>query len=323
MVSLLKSVYNFLKSVKLAVYILVALTITTLLASLIPLGMESDYYLTNYGFTGRLLLVTGFHNFFHSLPFFALMALFILNLSLCTFHRIRQHYRRGRAKNVGPDIIHIGIIVIVLGGALSLLTRDEQFNWFQQGDLFRLYNRYELKVATVEFFKYPDGRPKDWITHIELKEGEGAFKAVKIEVNRPLKVGGLKIYQNSYNELHSLKLADAEGNETLLSSKEVIPIDGVEHYFKGIDNVQGDGQSYRELVFLKRENIGGYETVRFRPDEMIGLYRVVDYSSQLHTGLKFVRDGGLIPVWAGIILVLLGVCWTYGIKLGEIKNDSD
>lgn len=324
---IVKSIYNFLKSVKLAVYILTILTIFTLLASLIPLELESGYYLERYGLLGRLIVLSGFHNFFRSGPFFILMMLFMINLSLCTFHRIKGHYRRGKVKNVGPDIIHIGIIVIVLGGTLSLFTRGEQFKWFAQGDNFQLYDRYELKVAAVEFIKYPDGRPKDWITHIELREGDGAIKAVSIEVNGPLKVGNLTIYQNSYNEQHALRLADAEGKEFTLKSKDIVPIGGVDHLFKGIDSIRADEADYEELVFLRRVGGGSlgtdYERVSFRPDEMIGSYKVVDYRSQLHTGLNFVRDGGLIPVWAGIILVLLGVCWTYTIKLGEMKDDSN
>ncbi len=62
-----------------------------------------------------------------------------------------------------------------------------------EGDQIRLPGDYLLRLQSFEFLQYADGRPKDWISTVEVeKNGKVIIDSFPLEVNRLLKVGSLK-----------------------------------------------------------------------------------------------------------------------------------
>ena len=115
--------------------------------------------------------------------------------------RIILELRGQRKIAPGPDIIHLGLLILVAGSILSASTRETVEVFAAEGDRIILPGEYELGIESFEFQTYTNGRPRDWITTVVLQEPiGGAFSKHAIEVNHPLSVGNLKIYQSSFRE---------------------------------------------------------------------------------------------------------------------------
>lgn len=167
-------VYDFLRSIKLAVVLILVIIVLALFGS----TME---------------------NFFSTPLFLFPVGFFFLNLSVCTFHRIRSRIKSGAKKRFGPDILHIGLLVMIIGGVISATGRQEGGAWLSAGDRIDVPGDYTLILEDFRFLKYENGSPRDWISTVTVeKEGKILFEHRDIEVNKPLKLGNVKIYQASY-----------------------------------------------------------------------------------------------------------------------------
>jgi cytochrome c biogenesis protein len=76
----MNQVYSFLKSIKLAVVLILVITGMSLLSTLIPQGKDLSFYYHSYPpFITWLILTTRFNNFFRSFLFIAPSAIFFVN----------------------------------------------------------------------------------------------------------------------------------------------------------------------------------------------------------------------------------------------------
>jgi cytochrome c biogenesis protein ResB len=191
----------------------VYLTITGTLATLIPQGLDPVYYNSNYPkFVATLILETHFHRFFTSILFLAPAILFFINLTLCTADRFWKELKKKRgAKRFGPDILHFGLILLTIGAIVSFSGRQEGYVELAVGDKVELPDGKLLKLVDFKYLVYPDGRPQDWISTVQVTEGgKTIIEKADIRVNHPLQVGGLKLYQVSHKVSTELLLQDPQ-----------------------------------------------------------------------------------------------------------------
>lgn len=97
----MKKVWNFLRSMRFGILLLLLIGICSVIGSLIPQGREISWYAENYPASHPVLLVLQMHGIFKSWYFLALMGLLCLNLSLCSCTRITA-VLRGR-KSLLPN----------------------------------------------------------------------------------------------------------------------------------------------------------------------------------------------------------------------------
>lgn len=136
----------------------------------------------------------------NSLIFLIPLILFFINLTLCTVIRIKREINGEIPFKVGPDIIHLGLLALIIGGFLSILTNKEISKVLAIGDSVQ-YREYTLRVDSYNYFEYLDGRPKDWVTTISIYKDASLVKTRKIEVGKPLRFKGLTTYQISFSDM--------------------------------------------------------------------------------------------------------------------------
>ncbi len=300
----------FFKSVRLAVVLIVIIVVLSLLATLVPQGRPEAWYQGRYS-AGVLRIVQALHleNFFSSAIFLVPVCCFTLNLGFCTVDRFVRRARSGARRRYGPDLVHIGLLVLIAGGLVTALGRQEATWSLAEGQEAGIGSGYTLRLRSFQFLRYDNGSPRDWISTVEVsREGRQEIAAYPIEVNQPLRLRGLTVYQSSWDVEGTLRLKDADGNDIEPPS----PGDG----FQQGDSrwifaaFQRDGADWTAL-FQRYRDGALVDTRILRPGEKIGPFTVTGITARETTGLKAVRDPGLAPFLAAVFLITVGLGLTF------------
>ena len=140
--------------------------------------------------------------FFSSLGFFAIVFLFFVNLTCCTIYRFLRELKKKSNKNFGPDIIHGGLILFIIAALISVYSRMEGQIALVIGESAVLPGGSILTLDEFEYLHYDDGRPKDWISYLTIKDGEDTIHSrYPLRVNHPLKLKNYTLYQVSFGQM--------------------------------------------------------------------------------------------------------------------------
>ena len=114
---ILRTLYLFFQSIKLVVVLLIIIAVLAAMSTIVPQGEDVQYYVNTYSpFIARLITGLDFHHLFRSILFLLPVGLFFINLTVCTVHRILKRIQQGAAKRFGPDLIHVGILILMVAG---------------------------------------------------------------------------------------------------------------------------------------------------------------------------------------------------------------
>lgn len=310
-------VFNCLKSIQLAIILIIYIIIFSIIASLIPQNQSPEFYTNNYSLViAKLILGLRFNNFFHSLLFMLPVAVFFINLLFCTINRLLMQFRKSKKKRFGPDIIHIGFLILLIGGGISQYTRQEGFKFFSEGDSAILAGDSRIILKQFDFFKYQDGSPRDWISTVEVQKVDKVIKRAQIEVNKPLKAGSYTIFQASYSELVLLYLKDKEDKLYQIKKGEGFKLKNCFYLFKGVKTVANEVSAIVE----KWDEEKFLETLLLKKDHNLEQFKVDNISVSQQSGLKFVVDKGIVPIWLGIIIFFGGLFLTFLQKLWDNRQ---
>jgi cytochrome c biogenesis protein ResB len=182
----MRSPFKALRSIKLAIALLAYFAATGIAAS-IP--------------------ATGFSSFYSS-PFFLFPAfLFFANLSSCAAYRFAKELKKERRRRRhGPDLLHFGLVLLVASvvasrAAVQMSAESRGFVKLRSGEAVQLSGDRVLLLKSARVDRYPDGRPRDFVSVVELwKDGQLLIPEREIGVNRPLRLGGLSIRQTAFDE---------------------------------------------------------------------------------------------------------------------------
>ena len=311
------SFYRFLKSIKLAIVLILLITIMSIISTFVPQGQPQGFYTETYsGFISRLILSLHFDDFFKSLLFFFPTALFFINLAVCSISRFVTRMGGKAKKRFGPDILHLGLLILIIGSIVSGVGRKEGYFEIGIDDHIKLPGGYVLYLTNCEYLTYESGNPSDWISTVDIKkDGELIIEGFRIEVNNPLKVGNMKLYQYSYSQEARLIIKDSAGTEYSLSPKNYISVDDKIMIFKGVERINETPIAYFDQ-WVDHE-ITGREF--FRNSDYVGEYRIKEIISRDLTGLQVVTDPGYTTVFIAFILLTFGIFLTYIQKIGDKK----
>ena len=319
---------------KLAIILILYLAITSALSTLIPQGKEISFYYANYSpALARIIEAVQFHTFFRSFLFLFPLLLFFINLLVCAVDRMAKRLRSKARKKFGPDIVHIGLLLLMISGLIGLFGREESMVWLMPGESTLLPDEYELVLKSFEFQKYEDGRPKDWLSQVEVMRDGQLVKTHTIEVNHPLSIGRLKVFQNSYSQEITADISDFSG--------EVVTIRPDDYYFKENSMVifrtvetgettpglTDDGPCSESGIAVFEElsassEGSGHEVIavhRVGIGERIGVYTIEKLCISSSTGLQVVEDSSVVPLIVSLVLIGLGMSLTFVKTMGD-KN---
>ena len=96
----MKSIIDFFSSVKLAIFLIIIITLASVLGTLIPQMRSAQEYAAHYGQISELLIRLEVTDLYHSWWFIILLFLFSLNIVICTLTRISPKLRRAFKPNL-------------------------------------------------------------------------------------------------------------------------------------------------------------------------------------------------------------------------------
>jgi hypothetical protein len=312
--------FNALKSLKLALALIAYLAITGILVALVqPQGYDKAFYYSSFPpLVADLVVRTGFSDFYGSALFLIPAFLFFANLSACSAERFARELKKGSARRHGPDILHLGLILLLVGAVLGQAAKQSHPAWAGSvrlgvGEAVELPNGRLLSLKKLTSERYPDGRPKDWVSTVELSQGGKALvPAYEIRVNHPLRMGALSVFQASYGAERVLELVGPAGDKRSLAAGEYL-VQGEARFL--LMSVDLDGGS----AVVREEGPGGSRMMSLGVGSRLGDFIVAGARQAELSGLQAAYDPFYPLVIAALVLIALGAFITFARRLGDIK----
>ncbi len=317
----MNALYRFFRSVRLALVLIIILIVLSILATLVPQGKDPRFYRASYPpAVAELILSTRFDRYFGSILFFIPAGLFTVNLAVCAVDRLVKRSRTKAPPRYGPDLVHLGIILLIVGAIVSAGLRQERLIWMGEGDEVSLTKEYSIKLKSFQFLKYENGSPKEWISTVSvLRGGAVQTESFPIEVNRPLRLGGLRLYQSNYSTEGVAHLKDSAGQAFAMSIGDIFRSGDTLWYFADVEQPAASGAGPAAIFQLYKGHTL-VSTEKFTAPGRVGDYELTRVFGRRVTGLKAVSDPGMFPVIAALIVVGAGLALTYIQKLREEKR---
>jgi len=267
--------------------------------------------------------------------------------------RSHLYARRNLIGLFGSDIVHLGLMVILLGGIFSGLGGSRvQLNMIE-GEVRTIPGAgFDLRLERFTTEYYPDGSVRDWKSDLTVLEDGRAVLSRTIEVNHPLSYRGVVLYQSSYGRdwrRGEIELEIADAGESPfrkkirmgIQEKARIPerdltvsILGFSPDFVVDDKGRAATRSLEPrnpaaLVELRRGEstlFSGWVFARFPEFAERSAGKKSPWSVNLtaadagfSSGIQAARDPGVPFIWGGCALVMLGLAAAFYAPLREIR----
>jgi len=259
---------------------------------------------------------------------------------------------RGRAGRWGPEITHVGFLVIIAGMVVGSLTGFRGSMDLAEGETGDTVTLRSGRTVTLPFsvrcdefeatFFEDSARPKEYTSWLAVIEDGVERVAESIEVNHPLKYGGYWFYQSTYgrvapepgDEWIDLSIHPEDVRVTLgLGERRAIP--GTEDEIELVrfepDFVMEEGgevtsrsDEVRNVAVQVRLFHAGepvYEQwvfaqfPEFHPrDRVRHRLEVAGYGFREFTGLQVAFDPGVPVVWSGCGLLVVGIFLSFMVR---------
>lgn len=249
--------------------------------------------------------------------------------------------RKRRLGRFGSDIVHLGLLVILIGGftsGIGVRRAEVPLLEGQTGDV--PHAAFQVRLDKFETEYYPQGSVKDWKSTITVVENGASVLTRVVEVNHPLTYRGFSFFQASYGwdwessklELEVRKRADAAFSKVVsLKVGERIPIDDpdvshivvrqfVPDFIIGEGNKvqsrsqepnnpaalveawKGEERVFQGWIFAKYPDFGqGHGEGQSAISIVLKKYAAAPYSV-----LEAAKDPGVNFIWLGCLLVTAG-----------------
>ncbi|MFO8057670.1 MAG: cytochrome c biogenesis protein ResB [bacterium] len=254
--------------------------------------------------------------------------------SLISFHS------RGRWSLLGPYVTHLGILLILVGGIIGslyslsagvLLRPGEATRTARMDNNVQVRLGFTIQCNDFQIERYEDRQPSDYISELSIIDEGRTVKEKRIEVNKPLHYGGFGIYQSSYEKDHSFRLMarpvqDGNTLEKNVDLREPWTLSGTSVSFMVVDyqsSSRGMGRDMgpRAIVIKFEGQEAASQLSLFEKYPDFDAQREGDYivsfkrmSSGYRTGLRLMKDPGTPVIWAGSIILILGVLQSFIVK---------
>lgn len=286
--------------------------ISSMKAGIILLGL-----IAVMGAVGSLLLP---QSYFQTPLFKLLLLLLSVNMTVCMVNRLANFtakIRKGTLPNhclkqMGTIFLHGGMVLILVGGAISLYYGQyAQIRLLEDDDIdisslihtttpvIMHLNRFE-----IEFNQ--DGSPSQYNSAVSLLSNEHEVRNFVISVNHPLKFEGVKAYQESYGNLIWMESSFEPGSNAshLFQEGDLLNVPESERQIKIFKYVPNFDPEY------------GMNSRTLRPDNPKIIYSVYERGALMSVGAA--SPGEKLEVADGKYLVFKGV---KPFTVLKIKND--
>jgi cytochrome c biogenesis protein len=255
---------------------------------------------------------------------------------------------RFRFARLAAYVVHLSLLLIFGGGIVDAiwgyrgymaLSLDSQSNQIDMRDGVKRTLPFTVRCDGAGQENYPDGTPRRWWSRLAVLENGREVKRQEIEVNDPLVYRGLRFFQSGYGSSGEL------GNVRLLAVSKKDPADRREIVLRPGESVALDaGHSVQLASFIPDMVINGdriqsrsdqpnnpaFQLVVASPDARESkMWLFANYPNFSHpsdspyefqfkdlamgyfTGLQVSYEPGQWAVWAGSILMGLGLALAF------------
>jgi len=255
---------------------------------------------------------------------------------------------RNRISEMAVYIVHASLLLIFLGAIVDGLYGWRGFLMLTPGSAS---NQVEMKNGTNRALPfsiqcngtgeetYTDGTPKRWWSKLAVVDNGREVSSKEIVVNDPLVYRGVRFYQASYGRTGKLdrlvlnaipRNANGQAHEISLSPNQIVSLDAdtkvqVAEFIP--DFVVQDGHVYARsndmvnpavhLIVTSEQN---NKVVNFWLPEIPGIAENAaspyilepkDLKTGVFTGLEVSHEPGQWAVWAGVVLMAIGLTFVF------------
>lgn len=232
-------------------------------------------------------------------------------------------------------VIHLGLVVIILGGLVTSLLGFEGSLQIPEGQARdRAYAQvgndeegrplgFTLKLEKFRFERFKNGMPKTYASTLTVIEGGKSLFARTIEVNTPLNYGGYNFYQSSYSEAAPIRVSAPDGKETremALAEGEVTELMlGGQKLLLRLDSYFDMGRARRaELSYQTAKGEEGHLSISGKPEQDAAAQADQPLRASFYkdgaayvSGILVSSDPGVWLVWLGSGIFMAGLYLTF------------
>ncbi len=248
---------------------------------------------------------------------------------------------KGRWTRAGVYVIQFSVVLLLIGALIGSIFGFKGFVNIPEGesiDSIRLYKtgkaqklNFKIRCDNFNVKFYDSGAPSEYRSKLTILEQGKSVLTRDIIVNAPLRYKGINLFQSSYGELPPREIAlNFKNRVTGISYKKKLSV-GQQFDIPG-DMGQFIIKGYRDSYGFRGHDLGktfmGILTpnngspahvilpVRFpffddriRNDNLI--VSVEDYDHRYYTGLQVTKDPGVIVVYSGFVIMIIGCFITF------------
>lgn len=321
-----KQFIQIMASMKTAITLLIVLGVVSALGTFIPQGQPQTFYFHAYGhLTGSLITLLSLNQLYQAWWFQLIIGILSLSILICSYQRLR-HVKN--LKSAGSLLLHIAVVVTLIGSAWSLGYNQSVYVEIPAGEKVALaehgFKGGELLLKDFNVDYYPDFQPRQYTSQLSLEGYKDRDYEERIAVNHPLKAGSLKIYQSSWGWTLNLSQLTPNSAKTIqIKDKDIYRMQegmGVRAVFIP-DYAENSGKIASQsplpnrphvwLTLLQDGRIIDMKVLAPGEEGQLGSFTLRFDNYSYFSGLQVKEDPGVYLVFAGFILLLLGILARY------------
>ena len=340
-------IYRFLSSIRLAIVLLAVVAVLCVMATVIPQNLDRSQYVSLLGSLGAAIVTTlGFDHVFSS-PLFRVVGLaFAANLFVCTWGRIVVALKNSRKQfsvgTWGSPIFHVGLCVVLVGVALSLVSKHEIYYEIPVGETVTVAGKSGGFTLTVDEFSvdyYEDSiAPRQYRSSVVLQKPKLEPVPMEIQVNSPGTYNGVSILQQSYGWEIIVTLSTGQASRQLSIKDEdwIVLGEGANGsttlgiaFYPDYDEEKGVAQmkSYRDdnphviWVLQEGDEPVAIDTLAVGETGIIQEPLSITFDGyRYYTGLQMKYDPGIPVIFFGFLLICLGLVVLFFLKRNTCRS---
>ncbi len=260
---------------------------------------------------------------------------------------VSLYAEKNRFARLAAYVVHTSLLLIFAGGIADAvwgyrgfvaMTRGEQVDTIKLNDGTQKAMGFTVRCEAAGQENYPDGTPKRWWSKLTVIEDGREVHQKDIEVNDPLVHRGLRFFQSSYGstgQMDGLTLLAKSKNDPALAREihlrpnQTLPLDAettvqltafVPDFVLVGNRIESRSDQLNNPAIQLLVNSKARETKVWlfpnfpgfaHPDESPYAFEFRDIEMGYFTGLQVAYEPGQWLVWAGVILMGLGLVMAF------------